>query len=251
MKLKTEKIHKVLLLQLLIAVMLLPMQALAAEYQCSVTIPAEVRVTGSAVPSGNEYTIVMERADEKSDDPLPEVTELVIKDGGTVEFGPVTYTRPGDYRYRIYQKAGIASNLSYDKTIYTVTVRVLNDEESGGLRWEMWAVRGSSDRKTDEIRFENRYSKPAEPEEEQHGPDPGDEPKEENSVIPTAVKKPDPQPAAAVPVLPTPDQGASLAGGGQTGDSAYPALWAGFIAAAIFVLTAVLMKRKKNENTEE
>lgn len=254
MKLKTRKIHKVLLLQLLIAAMLLPMQVFAAEtkaeYKCSVTIPAEVQVTGSSIPSGNEYTVVIERAEEDSADPMPDETEQVIKDGGTVQFGPITYTKPDDYHYKIYQKAGSTPNFTYDDTVYTVTVRVLNDDETGGLKWEMWAVCDDSENKTGTIRFVNHYSKPSEPEEEEkHGGDPGDEPGEEISVVPAVVKKTDPVPV--IPVATAPDPGPSQAGGGQTGDSAYPVLWTGLLTMAVFAVVIILMKRKKNENTEE
>lgn len=254
MKLKTRKIHKVLLLQLLIAAMLLPMQVFAAEtkaeYKCSVTIPAEVQVTGSSVPSGNEFTVVLETAEEEPDNPVPEKTELTVKDAGTVQFGPIEYTRPGDYQYTIYQKGGNAANFTYDETVFHVTVRVVNDEESGGLKWEMWAVRDDSENKTETIRFENRYSKPSDPgKEEKPGEDPGDEPEEEISVVPTAVKKT--EPVQVVPVVPAPDPGPSQAGGSQTGDSAYPVLWAGLLAIAAFAFVIILVKRKKNENTEE
>lgn len=254
MKLKTRKIHKVLLLQLLIAAMLLPMQVFAAEtkaeYKCSVTIPAEVQVTGSSVPSGNEYTVVLETVEEEPDNPVPEKKELTVIDAGTVQFGPIEYTRPEDYHYTIYQKGGNAANFTYDETVFHVTVRVVNDEESGGLKWEMWAVRDDSENKTETIRFENHYSKPSEPEEERtHGGDPGDEPEEEISVVPTVVKKADP--VQVVPVVPLPDPGPSQAGGSQTGDSAYPVLWAGLLAMAVFAFAIILVKRKKNENTEE
>lgn len=253
MKLKTSKIHKVLLLQLLIAAMLFPMQVFAAEtkadYKCSVTIPAKVQVTGNSVPSGNEYTVVLETVKEEADNPLPQETELTVKDAGTVQFGPIEYTRPEDYHYTIYQKAGNVANFTYDETVFHVTVRVVNDEESGGLKWEMWAVRDGSENKTETILFENRYSKPSDPgKEEKPGEDPGDEP-EEISVVPTAVKKADPVQVA--PVVPTPDPGSSQAGGSQTGDSAYPVFWVGLLAMAAFAFVIILVKRKKNENTEE
>lgn len=251
MKLKNRKIHKVLLLPLLMTVMLLPMQVFAAEYQCSLDIPVEVQVTGSSIPSGNEYTVIIEKTKEDPDVPMPEVTEITIKDGGTLKFGTITYTRPDDYLYRIYQKKGNTPNFTYDETVYTVTVRVLNDE-NGGLRWEMWAVRDDSDKKTQEIRFENHYSKPSDPEEEDHGNDPGDDPgqDEESSVVPVVVKKTEPVPPVPV-VVPGQEAGSSQAGGSQTGDSAAPALWGVLVAISVFALTTILMKRKKNENTEE
>lgn len=246
MKLKNRKIHKVLLLQLLIAVMLFPMQAFAAEYQCSVSVPVEVQVTGDSVPAGNEYTVVLETEKEEPQNPMPEAAELVIKDGGSAEFGPIAYTKPGDYRYTIRQKAGNAEHFSYDDTVFTVTVRVVNDEENGGLKAEIWAIRDDSENKADAIRFENTYHKPSGPSGgEPH--DGGGSNHEEITEIPTAVKQDVLVPQAPEAEIPQVTQPA----GSQTGDSTYPALWAGLMAAAASALAIIFMKRKKNENTEE
>lgn len=245
MKLKNRKIHKVLLLQLLMAVMLFPMQAFAAEYQCSVSVPVEVQVTGDSIPAGNEYTVVLEAAEEETQNPMPEVTEITIKDGGSAEFGPITYTKPDDYRYKIRQEAGNTANFTYDAAVFTVTVRVVNDEETGGLKAEIWAIRDESENKTDAIRFENTYQKPADP----SGGDPGsgDGSDEEIAVIPTAVKQE--AVIAQIPIAGIPE--VNQPAGGQTGDSAYPVLWTALMAAAVIAFAIVIMKRKKNEDTEE
>lgn len=58
-----------------------------------------------------------------------------------MNFGPITYTEPGDYTYRIYQEKGSVHEVSYDESVYSVTVRVVNDEKDG-LRAEIWAGQG-------------------------------------------------------------------------------------------------------------
>ena len=52
--------------------------------------------------------------------------------------------------------------MTYDDTVYTVTVRVTNDGQ-GGLVAEIWAVSGESTQKTDEVLFTNRYTPPTQP----------------------------------------------------------------------------------------
>lgn len=51
--------------------------------------------------------------------------------------------------------------MTYDATVYTVTVRVTN-QPNGGLGAEIWATGGSSE-KTGLLLFQNRYDPPAAP----------------------------------------------------------------------------------------
>lgn len=155
-----QKIGACLLLLSLTAVLMLPGQVRAADRSCTVSIPVETVVTGDSAPAGTEFEVVLEAVDE--DAPLPETTSLKIKDSGTDSFGPVTYTLPEDYQYWVYQKKGDARNYTYDETVYTVTVRVLNADE-GGLTAEIWAIRDGSQNKAEKIVFENSYKAPADP----------------------------------------------------------------------------------------
>lgn len=137
---KKTRFRKLLLLPLLIAVLLFPTQALAA-YSCTVQLPVEVKTItkteDAEIPTGEVYTVVLTAEDGV---PLPEETQLTVTDNGTVEFGPITYTKPGDYIYTVYQDVGETEFYTYDRTVYTVTVRVVNDD-NGGLKAEIWAIR--------------------------------------------------------------------------------------------------------------
>ena len=132
---KKTRFRKLLLLPLLIAVLLFPTQALAA-YSCTVQLPVEVKTItkteDAEIPTGEVYTVVLTAEDGV---PLPEETQLTVTDNGTVEFGPITYTKPGDYIYTVYQDVGETEFYTYDRTVYTVTVRVVNDD-NGGLKAE-------------------------------------------------------------------------------------------------------------------
>mgnify|MGYP003195639170 CR=1 FL=1 len=71
-------------------------------------------------------------------------------------FEEMRYTRPGDYKYTVYQLKGENKEVIYDDSVYEVTVRVVNTQENG-LAAEVWAVKDQSDQKTDEIKFINQY----------------------------------------------------------------------------------------------
>ena len=215
---KKTRFRKLLLLPLLIAVLLFPTQALAV-YSCTVQLPVEVKTItkteDTEIPTGEVYTVVLTAEDNA---PLPEETRLTVTDNGRVEFGPITYTKPGDYVYTVYQDVGETEFYTYDRAIYTVTVRVVNDDE-GGLTAEIWAIRDDETEKMENVVFTNVYT----PEEE---PEPDGSSSASTSAKPL-VKKPN-----------TP----------KTGDSANLTLWTCLLAASalgIITLLAALLKRNQ------
>ena len=146
-------------LSFLFAFLLIPGTARAEGYSCTVSIPVEVTLTGESAPTEN-FTVTMEPVGENT--PVPEKTEQNVENSGKVQFGPITYTAPRDYQYIVSQKAGNTENFTYDDTVYTVTVRVVNDG-AGGLTAEIWAIEDGEQNKTDRIVFDNRYQAPEEP----------------------------------------------------------------------------------------
>ena len=122
--------------------LLLPLQARAAEYKCT----------------AERFTITLTPEDGA---PAPAADTVQVKGSGTAGFTGLTYTAPGDYRYTVRQCAGGTAHMTYDATVYTVTVRVTN-QPNGGLGAEIWATGGSSE-KTGLLLFQNRYDPPAAP----------------------------------------------------------------------------------------
>lgn len=200
-----------LFLPLFCAVLLVPKQASAEGYSCSASVPVEVEVSGEKIPEGMEYQIVLEAVTK--DAPMPEKTVLTVRNEGKAEFGPIAYTVPEDYQYKVYQLDGKADRFTYDKTAYTVTVRVVNDE-NGGLRTEVWAVPEGSGGKTDSIRFDNCYQAPDPPKTHHHSNDSGS-----TSWPLTGLTAP------------------------QTGDSANLILWISAAAASLAAVVVLLRKR--------
>jgi len=146
------------MLLLMLAVMyLLPQKIQAAEYSCTITVPVSTEIAGENAPTETEFNIYMETLDKAN--PMPEVTELLLTGTDNGTFGPITYTKPEDYQYRIYQATGNAKHITYDDTVYTVTVRVTNADD-GSLNAVIWAIRDGEENKVDKITFVNEYEPP-------------------------------------------------------------------------------------------
>ena len=206
----------------LLAFLLLPGTVHAKEYACDVTIPATVQVRGDRIPSGEVYEVVMEAITK--DAPVAENMTQKVLNSGTVSFGQIHYTVPGDYQYKIYQKSGSTDRFTYDKTVYTVTVRVQNDAE-GGLTAELWAVKEGTTMKNDAVQFQNHYDAPG-----NNGGGSSHHHRTEETVTYTTVIQ---QPPAAI-------------GAPRTGDVQQPLLWGALILLTLSGSMIIVGKMKKN-----
>lgn len=205
----------------LLAFLLLPGAVHAKEYACDVTIPATVQVSGDRIPSGEVYEVVMEAITK--DAPVAESMTQKVLNSGTVSFGQIHYTVPGDYQYKIYQKSGSTDRFTYDKTVYTVTVRVQNDAE-GGLTAELWAVKEGTTMKNDAVQFQNHYDAPG-----NNGGGSSHHHRTEETVTYTTVIQ---QPPAAI-------------GAPRTGDVQQPLLWGALILLTLNGSMIIVGKMKK------
>lgn len=205
----------------LLAFLLLPGAVHAKEYACNVTIPATVQVSGDRIPSGEVYEVVMEAITK--DAPVAESMTQKVLNSGTVSFGQIHYTVPGDYQYKIYQKSGSTDRFTYDKTVYTVTVRVQNDAE-GGLTAELWAVKEGTTMKNDAVQFQNHYDAPG-----NNGGGSSHHHRTEETVTYTTVIQ---QPPAAI-------------GAPRTGDVQQPLLWGALILLTLSGSMIIVGKMKK------
>lgn len=151
-----QKIRSMLyrtLIPFVLAAFMVPFTAFAQE-PCSVSIPVTVSVSGSA-PSGVPYRFVLEPVTAGT--PVPEPAELTIINAGTGSFAPISYTVPGDYRYRVRQVWEDRDRFTFDDSVYDVVVRITNNEQTGGLASEVWAIKSGQEAKTGEITFANSY----------------------------------------------------------------------------------------------
>ena len=150
---KIRKSLAAILTLAMVGAMLFPAAAFAQD-PVSVTIPVEIRVSGSSVPADTEYKLVIEGLNHA---PMPEANVITIKDGGSASFGPIQYTVPDDYQYRIYQDSEEKDRFTYDKTVYTITVQITNDS-NGGLSANIIIGKEGSSAKSGDMVFNNTYT---------------------------------------------------------------------------------------------
>lgn len=160
---KMKKWHAWMCAAITMAAVCCPSQISAEENKIAVAIPVTVEVTGEGADVNEAFQVVLEGA--SPDSVMPEQTTLSVKQGESGQFGPMEYTVPGDYSYIVSQRAGATANITYDKTRYAVTVRVVNGE-NGGLATEIWAVRDGSEEKEAALIFRNEYVKETTPQTE-------------------------------------------------------------------------------------
>lgn len=192
MTLFLKKHNIALLLPLLLMLVLFPLRASAEDYSCTASIPVRVSLTGEI---DTEFAV---QISSEEGDPLPEEDVLKIRGSGNATFGAITYTEPGDYHYTVVQQGGKIPYLTYDDTVYRVTVRVTNNEK-GGLTPEIWAIKDEQTEKTAELVFTNVYN-PATP-----TPTPGGE------QTPTPGGQQTPIPGGQPTPVPCTQQGAGTA----------------------------------------
>lgn len=151
---KRKIMHIFLCIPMLLCSLLFTDQALAAENGCTVNIPVYVETKNITEEKNIQYKVTITAETEGI--PMPVQNSLLVHEGSCAEFGPITYSVPGDYKYRITQKAGKEEYYKYDTSIYRVTVRIVNAQD-GNLKAEIWAQKDGGKEKKEEIRFTNEY----------------------------------------------------------------------------------------------
>lgn len=106
----------------------------AASAAKNFTIPVSKVLEGTddAPDIKGEYTFTLVGASVST--PMPEVKQLTNPraDGGTVEFGPITYTKAGTYHYTVTETGSVAHITNDSKATKNITVEV-KDEGVGQL----------------------------------------------------------------------------------------------------------------------
>ena len=214
-----------LILPLLFLFLLVPGQVKAAQSSCEVTIPVQIEVSGDRIPDGEIYQVTMEAVTK--DTPMPAQNVQKRKNAGSISFGPITYTVPGDYQYKISQTAGKTDRFTYDTSTYVVTVRVVNGED-GTLKSELWAVKEGSDTKSGTITFGNHYDTPKSGGSKKHH---HSSRTEEAVTTPVVVQN--------LQTLVSP----------KTGDTSNVLLWGAFAAAAVLGATGMVFMAVRSGKT--
>ena len=265
---KSRRLPGMIFLLALLMTIMIPFAAFAEEFSCTVNLPVKVQIDGKNPPS-LDYKFKIEA---ENNAPLPEVTEVTVNaaDTGSVEFGPITYNRPGNYHYRITQITDNRLNLTYDSRTYAVTVQILRSEDNT-LHAEIVASTGSSDgSKASEIVFENKYSRPSSgggdsddsDDSDDPSPRPPRKPDGNSNGSPTPVNAPSAvSPAENTKITPPnpefPEE-SSVAdaqntrklstGNPATGDTTHRVLWTMLsVGSGVLLLGLILLKRRSDK----
>ncbi len=114
------------LLALVLLVSLLPVTALAAS-DITVQLPVSVRETAEAeedIPADQIYRFLLKAVDGA---PMPDEGGILDVSGSTSAFfSPIRYTHAGIYKYTIEMVPGDHPRGTYEKTVYNVTVSIVN-----------------------------------------------------------------------------------------------------------------------------
>ena len=147
---------------LLAALLMMPVRANAEEvpYECFAELPVSVELNGE---NDEQFHVTIELAEGMDETaPLPDEAAdgLLIAGDASDSLSNFHFTKPGDYVYVVKQEIGNTAYMSYDNTVYTVTIRVTN-ADNGGLQHEIWATTDDDpNTKVQELAFLNTYAPP-------------------------------------------------------------------------------------------
>ena len=119
----------------------------------TVTLPVTKTIEGTPHSSAN-FDFVLTTLTENAPMPVSGGEKLTITGEGTGNFGAITYTMPGTWKYSVYEKAGGLKAYGYDDNIYKVTVTV---NDVGGELVALVAIEDRSGASVDKMVFNNLY----------------------------------------------------------------------------------------------
>ena len=141
-------------------------------------MPTQVSIGAIKVLEGREL-----KKDEFSFKLVGEDIESTVTNDadGKINFDKFEYSEPGTYVYTISEVKGDEAGMTYDKSVFTATVNVVDDGE-GNLKANVAFTKG--DKSVEGIVFNNMYKKPETP---KPAPDPGT-PKTVTKIVKTVTR---------------------------------------------------------------
>ena len=132
----------------------------------SLSIPASKVLVGRDWTADDAFTLKIEPVDGApmaDKDGKPIASEVTVnKDKQSAEFGKISFDKVGKYTYKVTEVNGGLGGITYDSTVYTVTVEVTHDAENRRLTattpFTFTKGEGESAEPVDGIVFTNTYS---------------------------------------------------------------------------------------------
>ena len=119
----------------------------------TVNLPVTKTIEGTP-PTEANFDFVLTTLTENAPMPVSGGEKLTITGEGTGNFGTITYTMPGTWKYSVYEKAGGLKAYGYDDNIYKVTVTV---NDVGGELVALVAIEDRSGTSANKMEFNNLY----------------------------------------------------------------------------------------------
>ena len=132
-------------------------------------IPVSVSIKGENAPSITT-TVTLKAVNHA---PMPSNNSLTFNNikEETKTFGPINFTKPGDYQYIISQTAENKPHFTLDKKVYAVTVRVTYDSNGNFVYQYFGHNQSNPNEKSDKFIFTHTYKPPLIPNNPQPSPE--------------------------------------------------------------------------------
>ena len=137
------------------------------------TPKATKTLTGQTPPSDKTFTFnITAKSDNPSGAVMPTDTSATVTGSGSTNFGAITFTKTGTYKFEIKEEQGNEPGYSYDGSIWTLTVEVIDDNSK--LKVSKAEYTKSGAQSNNEASFENIYIPTTEPTNPTSSTDPTD-----------------------------------------------------------------------------
>ena len=121
------------------------------------TPQVEKTVTGNT-PSDETFTFNIKASEDNPDGAeLPKETTATVKGAGSTNFNAITFTKAGTYTFEISEEKGDVSGYTYDESVWTLTVKVVDNESKLEVQSHTY-TKTDGTANEDKADFENIYS---------------------------------------------------------------------------------------------
>ena len=131
-------------------------KAYADDLSEPIRVSQKISINTPYAKPQDSFTYILETVSK--DAPLPEGASGSYKfslRGDETKDLSITFTKAGEYTYKLYQEKSDIKNVTQDKEVYTIIIRI--GEVDGKLVKEVLVIKNSSGKKVENIEFHNIY----------------------------------------------------------------------------------------------
>lgn len=131
-------------------------KAYADDLSEPIRVSQKISINTPYAKPQDSFTYILEAVSK--DAPLPEGESGSYKfslRGDETKDLSITFTKAGEYTYKLYQEKSDIENVTQDKEVYTIIIRI--GEVDGKLVKEVLVIKNSSGKKVENIEFHNIY----------------------------------------------------------------------------------------------